>query len=158
MSYRGGLFVHIGGLRSDDEPSREYEQYLYRYVSEQKKEAQVIWLGKRADVSDILPAFDIYVHPSSSEGLPVSLMEAAAAGLPLIGTRVGGIPEIIENLETGILVDYGDWTTLHSAMEQLRKDVNLRKQFGGAARRKVLNQFEVNTQIRKLINEYFTNR
>jgi len=149
-----GKFVHIGGLRNDNEVNKRYENQLISLVKNLKKEQQVIWLGKRNDIKDILPAFDVYVHPSSSEGLPVSLMEAASAGLPLIGTDVGGIPELIKHEKNGLLLKYGDWQTLHDDMELLWENFDLRKQYGDKARKIVSCEFDMDKQTDKLIAEY----
>ena len=152
-----GLFAHVGGLRADNEYNRTYEKSLYDLVKEIGKEKQIIWLGKRSDIKDILPAFDIYVHPSSSEGLPVSLMEAAAAGLPLIGTKVGGIPELIEHEKNGLMLEYGDWDALSKYMERLRVNKELRERFGHNAHETAYNHFDMDKQTNKLISAYGIN-
>lgn len=98
------VFVHIGGLRSNTKEERQYADSLRQLAIALGVDSQIFWLGKRNDVQDILPLADIYVHPSRSEGLPSALLEAAVSGLPLIGTRVGGIPEMVVDKKTGILI------------------------------------------------------
>ena len=133
------LFVHIGGLRSDTAEQRDYAESL-RTMAEQLGIAEnVRWLGRRSDVQDILPMADIYVHPSRSEGLGSVLMEAAVAHLPLIGTRVGGIPEIIHEGETGMLVPTDDAEALAQAVMTMEKD---KVRIGGGAYEYVRSQFE----------------
>ena len=96
------LFVHIGGLRADTQEQKDYAASLFRLVKELGVEQQVIWLGKRNDVQDILPMANVYVHPSRSEGLGSVLLEASVAGLPLVGTNVGGIPEVERRSNGGL--------------------------------------------------------
>ena len=78
-----------------------------------------LWLGRRADVADILACCDLAVLPSRAEGFPNAVLEYLAAGLPTIATRVGGIPELIEDGVTGVLVAPEDPSALSSAILSL---------------------------------------
>ena len=62
------------------------------------------FLGERSDIPEVLPLFDVYVISSVREGLPMALLEALAASRPVVATRVGGIPNVIDHEKTGILV------------------------------------------------------
>lgn len=79
-------------------------------------------LGQRDDVPQLLAAADVYVSPSLSEGAPVTLLEAMAAGTPVVATRVGGVPEIINDGENGLLVPAGDDGALARALARLLDD------------------------------------
>jgi len=83
---------------------------------------QVIFMGQRKDIPELLMAMDIFVLPSIKEGLPMALLEAMAAKRPVIATRVGGIPKVIENRDTGILVEPKDIKGLRDAIIDLIND------------------------------------
>jgi glycosyltransferase involved in cell wall biosynthesis len=82
----------------------------------------VIFLGQRKDIPELLMAMDIFVLPSIKEGLPIALLEAMAAKRPVIATRVGAIPKVIENKDTGILVEPKDIKGLRDAIMNLIND------------------------------------
>lgn len=91
-------------------------------------------LDVRRDVPEILAASDVFVLPSLWEGTPLSLMEAMAAGLPCVATRVGGVPELVQDGITGLLVVPGNVPALASAMKRLHSDAQLRAALGTQAR------------------------
>jgi glycosyltransferase involved in cell wall biosynthesis len=83
---------------------------------------QVIFMGQRKDIPELLMAMDIFVLPSIKEGLPMALLEAMAAKRPVIATRVGAIPKVIENKDTGVLVEPKDIKGLRDAIMNLLSD------------------------------------
>lgn len=91
------------------------------------------------------------VLSSRSEGMPVSLMEAAACGVPAVATAVGGIPELISNLETGFVTPAGDRERLADALHALLDDERLRAGMGAAARRRAEQRFSRRVQIDRLL-------
>lgn len=91
-------------------------------------------LGARSDVPDLLAAMDVFVLPSRTEGWSLALVEASAAGLPIIASRVGGNPEIVRDGETGLLVPPAEVDALAVAMAALAGDAGRRESFGRAAR------------------------
>jgi glycosyltransferase involved in cell wall biosynthesis len=93
----------------------------------------VRFLGFRTDVPEILAAADIFALPSLSEGLGTAAIEAAAAGRPIVASRVGGLPDIIHNGETGRLVEPGDARTLADALADLLADPSRASEMGRAA-------------------------
>lgn len=93
------------------------------------------WLGHRDDVAAIMEASDIFVLPSRTEAFPNALLEAMAAGLPCVATRVGGIPEIISDNRTGLLVRVDDSAGLADALCRLMSDEALSSDLSAAARR-----------------------
>lgn len=90
-------------------------------------------LGYRTDVRDLLAAADLFVLGSAFEGLPVSIMEAMSAGLPVVATAVGGVPEAVEDGVTGLLVPPRDAAALADALVSLADDVSTRTLMGAAA-------------------------
>jgi glycosyltransferase involved in cell wall biosynthesis len=105
--------------------------------------------GFREDVPECLSAADICVQPSRSEGLGTSVLEACAAGLPVVASRTGGIPDIITDGETGLLVEPGSPAGLAEALASLVADRGMRERLGAAAREKVRREFSVAALVEK---------
>jgi glycosyltransferase involved in cell wall biosynthesis len=100
-------------------------------------------LGARADIPDLLARSDVFVLSSRSEGFPVSVLEAMAAGLPVVATDVGGVAEAVEDGETGLLVPAADAEAVARALERLVVDGALRRRLGAAGRARALSLFDV---------------
>lgn len=100
----------------------ELREELHRAVRERGLEDAVIFTGRRDDVADVLSAFDVFVLSSSTEGLALTLIEAMAAGLPVVATRVGGNAEVVVDGETGRIVPPRDAAALATALEALLSD------------------------------------
>ena len=145
------IFAHIGGLRSNTPEQQQYANSLKQMAVELGIKDNVVWLGRRNDVQDILPMADIYVHPSRSEGLGSVLLEASVAVLPLVGSRVGGIPEIIQQEVNGLLVNADNAEQLADAIEQV---LSSKHNYGEQAKRMVYQQFDQTKQAHKLMNLY----
>lgn len=92
------------------------------------------------------------VLTSDSEGLPVSLMEAAACGVPALATAVGGTPEVVEDGVTGLLVPPGDATAVASALDRLLQDTRSAACLGAAARRRIEERFSLARQVDGLVS------
>lgn len=101
----------------------------------------VMMKGFVSNASKYLKAFDIFVLPSRSENLPYAVLEAGLAGVPVIATRVGGIPEVVENGASGILVERENTEELFSSILLLSNDEGLRNRLGESLREMVLEQF-----------------
>jgi len=97
--------------------------------------------GHRSDVESLLSAFDVFVLPSLTEGIPVALLEAASAGLPAVASAVGGVPEVVVDGETGLLVPPRDSAALADAIQRLHGDRLLAQEMGAAARARVSREF-----------------
>lgn len=145
------MFVHIGGLRSNTLEQQQYADSLKQMVVDLDIKDNVVWLGRRTDVQDILPMADIYVHPSRSEGLGSALLEASVAGLSLVGSIVGGIPEIIQHNVNGLLIKAEDTEQLADAIEQV---LMTKHTYGEKAREMVYQTFNQTKQVHKLLNLY----
>jgi glycosyltransferase involved in cell wall biosynthesis len=100
-------------------------------------------LGERADVPALLAESDVFVLSSRSEGLPVSVLEAMAARLPVVATAVGGLPELVVEGQTGYLVSPGDPGALAAALRPLLADRDLRSRLGDAGRARVEERFDL---------------
>jgi glycosyltransferase involved in cell wall biosynthesis len=107
----------------------------------------VRFAGERRDVGDLLPAFDLFAQPSLWEGFGVTVLEAMAAGLPVVASRVGGIPEIVRDGETGLLVPAGDADALAAALLRLLEDPGLAALMGRAGRARLEEQFGIDRMV-----------
>ena len=101
-------------------------------------------------MADTLRDTDIFVLPSFAEGVPVVLMEAMAAEVPVVATRIAGIPELVEDGVSGRLVPPGDAEALGAALRSLLDDADLRARMGAAGRQKVTDDFDIRTEARRL--------
>ncbi len=118
------VLVGGGALESD----------LRRLAAQLGIEDRVIFAGERGDVASLLPAFDVFALPSHSEGRSISLLEASCAGLPIVATRVGGNPGIVEHGSTGLLVEPGDLPGFRDALAHLLRSRDEATRLGTAAR------------------------
>ena len=111
-------------------------------------------LGARRDLGNLLAAMDVFVLPSLWEGLPLSLVLAMGAQLPCVATSVAGIPEVVEDGRTGLLVPPGDSVALASALTRLFGDAGLRQRLGRDARAAVLPRFGVDGYVSAVTRLY----
>jgi glycosyltransferase involved in cell wall biosynthesis len=111
-------------------------------------------LGERRDVPELLAGADMFVLSSASEGMPVSVLEAMAASLPVVGSRVGGVPELVVEGETGLLVEPGNVGELAAAIDRLLADPGLRGQLGEAGRERVKLHFALDPFRRAHVELY----
>jgi len=111
-------------------------------------------LGEVIDILPYLQGSDLFVLPSAAEGLPVSLLEAMACGLPCVATNVGGVPEVIQDEENGLLVQPDDIEALAKAIIELLGNPNERKKMGLNNRARVENRFSLDLVIENLENLY----
>jgi len=108
---------------------------------------ETLFLGYQEDVAPFYAAFDALVLPSSNEGTPVSAIEALAAGRPVVATRVGGVPDVVQEGEDGFLVEAGATDDLAERLAQLARDPALRERMGRAGRRRVLPRYAVDRLV-----------
>lgn len=120
---------------------------LEKLIQELHLEDEVFLVGKKEGASSLLHAFDIFILPSIKEGLPYVILEAGAAALPVVGSAVGGIPEIIQDMKSGILVKpkHGDEIAL--ALEFLLANPQKRNEFGEKLKEYVANNFSLEKMV-----------
>jgi glycosyltransferase involved in cell wall biosynthesis len=104
---------------------------------------RVRFLGERSDTRELLPGLDAFLMPSLTEGHSIALLEAAAAGLPIVATRVGGNPEIVKHERTGLLVPVDDEVSISAALGRLVGDRMFAAQLGAEARAWALEHVSV---------------
>jgi len=108
---------------------------------------RVHFLGALRNVEDFLKALDVFVLPSVSEGMSNTLLEAMSSGLPVVATRVGGNPELIEDKVSGRLFQVGDVAELAEHLSSLAGDAELRGRLGASARAQILAEFSLGTML-----------
>ena len=116
--------------------------------------SQVIFAGMRQDIPALVAASDVFVLPSLTEALPTVLAEAAAGGKPIIATTVGGVPEMVADGETGLLVPPSDSEALVEACGRMLENPSLRQRMGRAGRRLAVDRFDLEQHVDHLLNLY----
>lgn len=127
---------------------------LQRHIDGGGLGERVSLLGQRDDVPDLLRAADLYVAASHLEGLNTALMDAGLAGLPAVATRAGGIPEVVEDDVTGLLVQRRNPDALAAAIDRLAGDGELRRSLGAAAAKRVAAEFSVDRMVEQTLLAY----
>jgi glycosyltransferase involved in cell wall biosynthesis len=112
-----------------------------RIASELAGAAELV--GERSDVRDILARADVFVLSTTSEGMPMTILEAMAAGLAVVASAVGGVPELVEDEVTGLLVPPHDPGALAAALRRLLDDADLRARLGAAGRERAERRFDL---------------
>ena len=133
------------------------ESKLRGLAAELGIQESVTFLGHRHDIPEVLKAYDVFVLSSVAEGLPGALLEAMATGLPVIASRVGGVPEILNNSGLGTMVSPHSVDELASAMKGLyRTPEEKRYEIGKALKERVLEEFSKEKMISAITAEYLT--
>lgn len=140
-------------LVAGDGPEREKIQDLALQLGLTGHEIR--FLGFRNDVLDLLSASDFFVLPSHTEGLPLSLLEAMAHRLPVVATPVGGIPEVIRDGHTGLLVPVNEPPALAQAIDRLCRDPAWRRTLGEAAYRDAVEHYSFGTMTERYEELYY---
>jgi glycosyltransferase involved in cell wall biosynthesis len=115
---------------------------------------RVRFTGWRQNVSSLLPAFDAYALTSISEGLPLALLEAMSAGVPVVSTSVGDIPDVIRNGVTGRLVPSGEEAAVAAALDEARNRPDLRREWARAARALVVQRYSLDAMVDAYMTAY----
>lgn len=144
----GDFELVFAGEASDEayKHGRDYGDALRRRVARAGIADRTTFLGWCDDVPALLAEADIFVLPSYNEGLPRSILEAFAMGVPVVATPAGGTRELVDD-ETGIVVPKGSPEALASALRRLGSDAALRERMGRAARNRVVEQFSLDRYV-----------
>jgi glycosyltransferase involved in cell wall biosynthesis len=127
---------------------------LRRHAAALGLAGRVHFLGPRRDLGDLLGAMDLFVMPSLWEGLPLSLVLAMGAAVPVVATAVAGIPEVVDSGRTGLLVPPGDATALGEAMARIIGDPAFRHQIAVHGQASVLPRFGVERYVQSIVDLY----
>jgi glycosyltransferase involved in cell wall biosynthesis len=144
--------IIVGG--SIYQNSECYKQKLFSLVYSLGLKDRIIFTGFRKDIPSLVAAFDIFVLPSRSEGFGRVNLEAMAMGKPVISTNVGGIPEVVLDGVTGILVQPANRKDLARAIMKLVNDPELRESLGREGRRRVEEHFNLQAHVQRIQEIY----
>lgn len=122
-------------------------QALEQEAIERGLQDRVQFTGFRDDLPKWLGCIDMLVHPALTEGLGISLIQAAACSVPVIASRAGGMPEIVRDQLNGLLIEPGDLSALKQAMKRLIDEPHTRQQFGKAGRQLVEQEFSIEQMV-----------
>lgn len=117
-------------------------------------EHEVIFLGMRSDVYDVMAAFDIFALPSLHEGIPMVLLEAMAIGVPIVASKVGGIPEILHDGREAFLVQAKNSEALAGRIGELAESEEMRERISRAARERVESELSIHTAATRMYEMY----
>jgi len=130
----------------------QYE--LAQYVSEMQLDTLVIFAGESDDVASQLRTFDVFVLPSLNEGISNTILEAMATGLPIITTRVGGNPELVQQDVTGLLISAGDSAALTDNLRFYLENPDIRRKHGAAGRSRAVKSFSLDSMVDQYVELY----
>jgi glycosyltransferase involved in cell wall biosynthesis len=108
---------------------------------------RVLWLGYRDDLGSLYAAFDVFLLTSANEGAPVVVIEALAAGVPVVATDAGGTASVVDAGETGLIAPVGAVDQLQAAVERLRQDAALRAAMGALGADRMRERFSVERMV-----------
>jgi L-malate glycosyltransferase len=127
---------------------------LEHQIRHRHLEKHVILAGFRTDILSLHKAFDIFVMSSVTEGLGTSILDAMACGKPVVGTSAGGIPEVVTDGDTGLLVPPRDAAAMAAAITRLLSDRSLRERMGLAGLARVRERFSAETMVKNTLEVY----
>lgn len=129
-------------------------QTLQDWVREQQLEQRIRFFGFRDDIQRVLPNLYLVAHPAFTEGLGVALLQAAACGVPVVASSVGGIPEAVADQEHGLLVSPNNVQQLTLALQRLIQNPELRNRWGVKARERMVNEFSIAAMAKQYFDIY----
>ena len=132
----------------------ELDQTLREQIKHLHLDKHVVLTGFRSDVLSLQKGFDVFAMSSVSEGLGTSALDAMACGRPVVATRVGGLPEVVDHRETGLLVPARDPASLAEAIIELLQDRTLREHCGNAAQDRARERFSADRMIDETVEVY----
>jgi glycosyltransferase involved in cell wall biosynthesis len=149
--YPDVTFVIVGKANRKEDLKRLQETVRYLKIKD-----RVIFAGFRQDVFQVMSTFDIFALPSLWEGFGIALLEAMALGKPVVGTNVGGIPEVIDDGLNGFLVESRNPQRLAGRILELLGDETLRNRMGQNGKQKVQDKFSIQQNIKAIEQLYIT--
>lgn len=127
------------------------ESQIKQFVADRGLTRRVIFTGAVKNVNEYLQAADIFAFPTENEAFPLALLEALASGLAAIGTTVGGIPDVLQNEDNGLLIPPGDGAALAHALRRLLENPDMRQKLVAGALKTVREKY-----TRAIITEQYT--
>ncbi|MCI0525354.1 MAG: glycosyltransferase [Acidobacteria bacterium] len=134
----------------------DQQAVIENFIAEQGLGAAVIFTGLRHDAPRLYGAMNVFALSSLSEGMPLTVLEAMAARLPVVATNVGAAPELVEEGGTGFLVEPKDDQALAERLARLYSEPELARRFGEAARRKVEREYSLELMLRRYADLYLS--
>jgi colanic acid/amylovoran biosynthesis glycosyltransferase len=168
LSVEKGLSVLFESLKALSDAGRDFELTLVGdgvdrdrlevLARELRIDRYLVFAGYRSqeEVGEYLGRSDIFILPSFAEGVPVSLMEAMVAGVPVVATNVGGVAELVESERTGLLVPPADSAALAQAIARYQDDHELRRRVASQGRERVIQQYNIEIEGQKLLDLFST--
>jgi glycosyltransferase involved in cell wall biosynthesis len=154
LEYWKGIDVLLEAVRLAQSPLRVEIYGVGSKQGELERQAEGLDVHFNGFVPDPLASIDVLVQPSRADNLPLAILEAMAAGLPVIGTRVGGIPELVVDGETGLLVDPERPEELAAALDSVAADPERRLELGRRGRERVREHFSADGIARRTVALY----
>ena len=146
-----GLREHLRLVIVGEGPLRAQSQQLISAADAQS----LAWLpGERSDIPEIMRAMDVFVLPSLAEGISNTILEAMASGLPVVATRVGGTPELVEEGQTGLLTPPSAPVEMAAAIRAYCVDRDMGRRHGQAGRKKVEATFSIDAMVQGYLSVY----
>lgn len=130
------------------------EEATLRKLAAELNVEPLVWLHTRRDIVEVLPAFDVLVHPSGREGLPMTVLQALSVGIPVVAEDAGGTREVIQHEKTGLLVPIGDFTALAAGVLRMLSEPELRARLQSAGRRVIQERHEEEERVRAIERHY----
>lgn len=155
QKHKKKILVVIAGQKET-----EYFRTVKKRIDELDLKNYFVFTGKQQDIPRLLSIFDVFVLSSITEGFSNAILEAMAAGKPVVAPHSGGNPEAVEHKRTGLLFKPCDSQSLAEALQQLIENKNLRISMGKEGRLRVKQDFQINEMVNKneVLYQYHLNR
>lgn len=141
--------IHFG-IEQNSDSGEKWRKYCRALDIEDS----VIWYGITNQLNELLPAIDVYIHPSRAEALGLVVLEAGAASVPSVVSNIGGMKEVVNDGISGIVCEVDNAQNIAEAIVRLIYDVNKRKQMGEEARKIVEQKFNISKQALMMVEKY----
>ena len=159
---RVDVFLHAAALIAQDHPDvrfciagdGELADDLKGSAAARSLGERIVWPGFIDDMPALLAASDVVALTSDNEGTPVSLIEALAAGVPVVGTRVGGVPSVVQDGQTGLLASRAGAPAVATAITRLLDDPAFATELSEAGRRDVITRFSLHRLVDDIVQVY----